>query len=178
MAEPTALRTITNKAGVTEDLAKTTIFFASDWQGIKDWFAWLIELFTPRTGSTATTFSWDGTGTPGTSSSKTIKYQRIGDWVTMFIPAFSVTTGTGSSALQANTVIADAWARPNASLGTASVAIPSIRNNGASLGPAGVLWITSSGQIGMGRDNIGTVFSNNASAGIEQMVAFTFYAGS
>jgi len=45
MPAPTDLRTLTNKAGVTEDLAKTSVFFASDWTGVKNWFSYVLGLF-------------------------------------------------------------------------------------------------------------------------------------
>lgn len=66
-----------------------------------------------READHATTFTHDGSG--GTSSSQTLKITRIGRVVTVYIPAFTCTTGTNSTVLSANTVL-PSWARPAATL--------------------------------------------------------------
>ncbi len=124
-----------------------------------------------RQGATATTFTFNGSG--GTSSSVTVMWQRVGNWVTLNIPAATATTGTGSTTFTSDTAIAAA-ARPTS---TQVGPIMTIRNNGADVGPAGTFVIGAGGNIVIERDAAATAFTNTASAGLSSSTTIVYYAG-
>ena len=128
-------------------------------------------LATYTTGSTSTTFTWDGSG--GTSAAVTLTWQRIGNFVTLNIPAVNATTGTSSANFTNDTAIA-AGARPSATqVGT----ISSIRNNNATVGPTGWFSIASTGIININRDAVAATFTNSANAGTTNANSITYYVG-
>jgi len=93
------------------------------------------------TGTTSTTFTFNGGGSPGTTSAVTVTWQKIGNWVTLNIPVMSATTGTTSTILLSNTALAAA-VRPTAQQ---SFRVPEIQNNAASLAAPGVIYIKTDG---------------------------------
>lgn len=128
-------------------------------------------LATYTTGSTSSTFTWDGTG--GTSGAVTLTWQRIGNWVTLNIPAVAAASGTSSANFTSDTAIA-AGARP----GTTQVApIEGIRNNGATLGPTGYISISNLGILNISRDAAATAFTDASSCGTASATSVTYYAG-
>lgn len=127
-----------------------------------------------RFGTQATTFTSDGTS-GGTSSSVDIQIQRIGDWVTIFIPAFSAAAGTGNPDTYNNDTALPSWARP----GSASNGLVGgiIRNNGGSAGTPAYWQISSLGTVSMLRDFAGTDFTTSANAGLQTPASLTYYVG-
>lgn len=124
----------------------------------------------PRT-TTSSTFTWNGSGS--TSAAQTLTHQRVGNWVTLHIPAFTVNTGTGSTALTADTAVPAAY-RPSAV--TQFDVAPRVLNNGVVLGPPGLLSITTAGVITLARDGLDTAFTNSAAAGLSACT-FTYFVG-
>jgi hypothetical protein len=123
-------------------------------------------------GTTSSTFTFNGSG--GTSSSKTIAHTRIGDWVTIHLPATSATTGTSSTRIASNTAIPASY-RPL----TASQAfvVQEIINNAAVVAAVGYGVITSTGIIEIYRDATATAFTNAANGGTNRNQVFTYYVG-
>jgi hypothetical protein len=121
--------------------------------------------------STASTFVFNGSG--GTSSSVTMRYQRLGDYVTLFLPAVSATTGTSSTTFTSQTAL-DSWARP---IGTAGVPITAIRNNGTVTNSNGYGEINSSGIVIIYRDVASATWTNAASGGTQTAQTLTYYVG-
>lgn len=124
--------------------------------------------------STSTTATADGTG-GGTSSSFTINYHRIGDWVTMHIPAFSLTSGVGTASITFNTAV-DTFARP-ATLQQRSVCL-SAQDNGNIVSTAGGWVMGTGGQVTVQRDGTGSLFTASSSCGIARGCSVTYYVGS
>lgn len=110
-------------------------------------------------GTTATTFTYNGSG--GTSASVTITWKRDGNWVRLNIPPVSATSGTGSTTLSSNTAL-PAAIRPTANQ---SQPCNNVINNSAGTVDAGLLTITTAGIIGLVRDNVNTVWTNTAPGG-------------
>lgn len=128
----------------------------------------------PATSITASTFTWNGTGSPGTSGSVNMTAQKIGLWVTLNIPAVSATTGTTSTILSSNTAIPAAF-RPTTNQ---SVPANNVINNGGGIAAPGVINIMTSGIITFVRDQANTAFTNAASAGIGGNPAnFAYFVG-
>lgn len=145
-----------------------------NFSGVPDFLAGLkISSFTTlsyfRAGTTVTTFTFNGSG--GTSSSVTLSYLRINNFVLMYVPAASATTGTGSTQFQANTAV-ETWARPSSTATT--VGILGVRQQtGAPQQYAGVISISTGGSPVIFRDFTLTAWGNSLSgAGIGD--GFTF----
>lgn len=124
------------------------------------------------TGSTATTFSFNGSG--GTSASVTVRWQRVGDWVTLYIPQVTATTGTGSNTFISNSAFSST-ARPATVAQRGSH--PDINNNGASLATPGQVTISTGGIITILRDAAGTAWTNSSTSGLGGNAAITYYVG-
>ncbi len=122
----------------------------------------------PGTSTTASTFTFDGSG--GTSGSITIAWQRIGQTVTLKLPITQATTGTGSLSLTSNTAL-PVSIRPIASQ---DFAIGNIQNNGTAIAPSGILRITTAGTLSIFRDIVPTAFTNSASAGTVTVTSITY----
>lgn len=121
-------------------------------------------------GSTATTFTFDGTG--GTSASITLTYQKHGQFAFVSVPAVTATTGTNSATLTSDTAIPAAF-RP-----TTGTSIPvAIINNGAVVATSGSLSMLSTGRISVLRDATGANFTNSASAGTAANMTFCYFVG-
>lgn len=120
-------------------------------------------------GTTATTFTFDGSG--GTSGSVTTKWQRIGNSVTLYIPSTTATTGTGSAIFSSNTAL-QASLRP-----AITQQVPSVEytNNGAVVSPGGMISITTGGIITLKRDGSATAFTNSATGGFSVNQTITYY---
>ena len=126
---------------------------------------------TYQTGTTATTFTWDGSG--GTSGSVTLAWKKMGSFVMLTVPAVSATSGTGSTILVSNTALA-ASVRPAA---TQYLACNALVNNGASIASAGVLRILTSGVVYIQRDNALSTFTNTSSCGTSNSTTVCYYIG-
>lgn len=129
------------------------------------------------TGSTSTTFTWDGSG--GTTSAVTLRWQKIGQYVKLSFPSgIATTTGTSSTVLTSDTALAAA-ARPVTA--AHSFAVPNITNNGVITGPPGKLKVGTDGLIRIYRDSTETAtFTNAATAGMSNgsdSMDVTYYAG-
>lgn len=128
-----------------------------------------------QTGSYSSTFTWNGTGTPGTSSSLTLIYQRIGAWVTMKLPSIAATTGTTSITLTANTGISDSWAVPQASQ---SGVLQEMLNGGIVISNIGYWSLSTDGKLNVSLNGTGaSAFSNGNTAGTNRPQTITYYVG-
>lgn len=125
------------------------------------------------TGTTATTFTWDGGGSPGTSGSVTLTCQKVGNFVTINIPAVSATTGTGSTTFTSNTAIAAGF-RPASSK---NCGVNVLVNGGAAIATPGVVQVNSAGKLLLFKDWTGAAFTNAASAGIGGETLISYYTG-
>lgn len=124
-------------------------------------------------GSTATTFTFNGTG--GTTSSITLRHVRVGDWVTLHFPSSALAnTGTSTDRMTSNTAVGSSF-RPATT--TQSYLVPAIKNNGAGVTTPGYLEINTSGNISIFRDSTGTLFTNSAQAGPSTAFSITYYVG-
>lgn len=126
----------------------------------------------PATGTSASTFTFDGSG--GSTGSLTRTWQKIGNFVTLHIPVANATTGTGSTTLTSDTAL-PAAIRPAAA--TQSFPITGILNNNASIDAAGLLTITTAGVIAITRDGAATAFTNGAAAGTTTGITVTYFVG-
>lgn len=133
------------------------------------------NLLTPyiQTGTVATTWTFNGSG--GTSGSVTLTYQRIGKWVTLNIPSFSATSGTGSTEAANNTAI-PAVIRPTAQQ---DFALANITNNNTVSGasPGVIRMNAGSGTINIFRDNTQAAFTNSSTCGLRASVTISYYVG-
>lgn len=110
-----------------------------------------------RESTLVTTWTWDGTGSPGTSASTTIRVTRVGRLIQLGVPAATATTGTNSANLNTNSML-ETWARPSQ-----STVIPiSIIDNGTS--SVGILDISSSGALAV-RKVTNAIFTNTTTGG-------------
>lgn len=126
----------------------------------------------PATGTSASTFTWNGTG--GSTGSLTRTWQKVGNFVALHIPTAQATTGTSSTALVADTAL-PAGIRPSAQ--TQQFSITGIQNNGASIDAAGILTISTAGVITINRDGAAAAFTDGASAGTTAGVTVTYFVG-
>ena len=121
-------------------------------------------------GSTATTFTFDGSG--GDSGSITVTYQKIGRFVVLNIPSTTATSGTGSAVLLSNTAIPAAF-RPTAEQHALGPAL----NNGVDVTTPGKIIIRTDGLIGLYRDLASTAYTNTATGGTGHNCSVTYYVG-
>jgi hypothetical protein len=122
-----------------------------------------------REATHATTFTSNGTG-GGTSSSVTLRITRVGRVVTVFIPAFSVSSGTGASAINSNTDL-PSWAFPNATAST-------INQNAVQGGTTSTesLWtrVNTGGDVFFNIRGGGTTFTNSVTIDmVDQYITYT-----
>jgi hypothetical protein len=122
-------------------------------------------------GTQASTFTFDGSG--GTTGSVTMTYQKVGNFVTLNLPAIFTTSGTGSVALNGDTAL-PAAIRPSATQYQSS--IPA-RNNGVALATPGIISVASTGIVTINRDAAGTAFTNASSCGLQGPTTFTYFIG-
>jgi hypothetical protein len=121
-----------------------------------------------RMGTTSTTFSFNGSG--GTSSAVTVRYTRIGNVVTIFIPNSTATAGTGSTTYTSNTAI-DSWARPARVISSSAFVT---NNNSVITSPFGRFNLGTDGIFTLNRDNSSTAFTNSATAGVNADISFSY----
>ena len=126
------------------------------------------------TGSFSTTWSFDGSG--GTSGSVTLTYQKIGNWVTLHIPSFSATSGTGSTTATNNTALPAAI---RAASYQQDFAMTNMTNNNTVSGASpGVVRINAgSGTINFFRDNTQATFTNSSTCGLRSSVTVSYFVG-
>ncbi len=137
---------------------------------------WYVTTAAVNSGTKASTFTFNGTGSPGTTASVTMAYTRIGDWVNLFIPIMSAATGTANTnQLIANTAI-DAWARPAS--GNNYPLINIIKDNNLQQTAPGVVQIPTSGIVDILRDGAGTNFTGaGVTSGLATNGHVTYYVG-
>lgn len=137
---------------------------------LKTYFDTLYPTLTSST--TAGTFTFDGSG--GTSSSVTLRYQRVGDWVTLFIPAVTATTGTNSSQFNFSGVL-DSFARPLTA--DTQIIFAPVGNNGGALQYPGIILVRTTGAVRIYRDTVATNFTNSSVCGLQEATKVTYYVG-
>jgi len=112
----------------------------------------------------ASSFTFNGTGSPGTTSSVTINITRIGKIVLLRVPSATATTGTNSTRLSSNTAL-PSWARPATECYISGVRT---RNNGGTLTTCGLWQVETSGIIRLYRlQDLATAFTDGASCGFD-----------
>lgn len=115
-----------------------------------------------REGTVSTSFTFNGTGSPGTTNSVTINMTRVGKMVIIRIPSASGTSGTNSTRCSSNTAL-PTWARP----ATEAYAVGnSTRDNTTTRTDQGLWQIEAGGTLRfyMFQNQTGT-FTNAASCG-------------
>lgn len=126
-----------------------------------------------QTGTTSSTFTFNSAG-GGTSSAVNIRYQRVGDWVTVFIPLVTATSGTNSSQFISDTPV-PTWARP---LTTNCVGeCPVIIDNNVATTSVGILFARADGLYSMAKNKFFTFFTNSSICGIGDNFVTTYYVG-
>lgn len=132
-----------------------------------------LGLVNTYTGSISTTFTADGSG--GTSASKTVYAQRLGDWVTVHVPSTTLTSGTSSTKMTSNTAL-PSWARPLTAIQSGGALAQMLDNNGQIAVPA-LSWIDTSGIITYQKTATGSTFTNSATMGTNIAHTHTYYVG-
>ncbi len=131
---------------------------------------WYVVVTSLNKSSISSTFTFDGSG--GTSTARTIQFQRSSDFITIFYPEILVTSGTGSQTLTANTAL-PAWCIP---LTASQFFYSSVNNNGnAAVGTGFVT--TSTGLLKFWRDLSATAWTNSSSCGPYNGQSSTYYVG-
>ena len=123
-------------------------------------------------GTSASTFTFDGSG--GTSGSVTMTYQKIGNMVTLNIPAVLATSGTSSVNLVGNTALPAAIRPPST---TQVQSANAIANNGGSDTSAGIVQVSTGGIITINRTGAGTPFTNSSSCGLNAPTTIIYFVG-
>lgn len=118
--------------------------------------------------TTATTWTFNSAG--GTSASVTLRYTKIGNVVTLYIPGVTATSGTGSTEFASNTAI-DTAARPIRAIDTQCFVT---NNNTAIASPMGRLTLGTNGLFLFNRDLNGTSFTNSSNCGINAAVLISY----
>ena len=126
-----------------------------------------------KTGTTATTFTFDGSG--GTSVSKGLVWRKDGDFVRLFVPAVAATSGTGSASLTSDTAL-PAAVRP-ASAVQYQLSATSLNNNITLTTPA-LISVNTSGFVVVNRDGAGTAFTNSSTCGTSTSTVISYFVGS
>ncbi len=122
----------------------------------------------------ASTFTFNGTGSPSPSGSITMVMERIGDFVHLYVPAVTATTVTSSKILSANSTIAAAY-RP-ASVAADGYAI--VIDNGTVSATIGQIEVGTNGTVKIYKDSIGTTsWTNAATCGLATAVSYVYYVG-
>lgn len=119
--------------------------------------------------STATTFTFNGSG--GTSASVTLSYQKIGNWVTLFVPPVTATSGTNSSQFNANTQIDSAYRPVVNQLGL----VPVITDNGGAVLQPGLYVMQTNGILSIRKDSAGNNFTDASTCGSADGFSITYY---
>lgn len=115
---------------------------------------WIVASIDEQEQSFTSTFTFNGTGTPGTSAAKTIYLTRHNQVVTLNMPQTLVTTGVNSTTLTANTAIPSRF-RPGG-----SVLMPILmRDAGVNQTNMGTINVPTSGVIVITKDNLSTAFT-------------------
>ncbi len=126
-----------------------------------------------QAGTTSSTFTFNGTA-GGTTSAVTVRYQRVGDYVTVFIPVVSANSGTSSGQLISNTAVAT-WARP---LTTNCVSeCPVILDNSVATNAVGILFARADGLFSIAKNKNFTAFTNSSTCGTGDNFVATYYVG-
>ena len=115
-----------------------------------------------------------GNGSGGTSSSVTLQLQKIGSFVRVHVPVFTLTSGTGTNTLSSNTAI-DAAFRPAGTVSGLCV----VRDNASAQATPGQIVVTTGGILQITRDGTGAAFTNSSTVGIAGASPFTleYYIG-
>lgn len=120
---------------------------------------WIVAEIAEQEQSFTSTFTFNGTGSPGTSGAQSIYLTRRNQVVTFNMPQTLVTPATGATALTANTALPSRF-RPGG-----SVLMPIfIRDAGTNAVTMGTINIPTTGVIAIGKDNLGTAFTTSVSA--------------
>lgn len=128
---------------------------------------WQLLTILPARGTVVGTFTFDGSG--GSSSSITMTWMKIDQFVWLNIPILTATTGTGSVSLTSNSAI-DTMARP---AHDQYIPIARVVNNGATIN-GGAVHINTDGTVAILRDGIGTAFTNTATGGTDKVLSVGF----
>lgn len=120
-------------------------------------------------GTTSSTFTFNGTGTPGTSASVTLAYEKIKSSVVLRISEVTATTGTGSTQFTANTALPAGFRPPNRTM----FYQPVIRNSALTT-TSGLIQLDSDGIVKILRDATGTAWTDGISGGTDGATAISF----
>lgn len=161
MATQISVNTITNAAGTGPADFSQGLTLASGQ-----------TLSTYLSGSISTTFTFNNSG--GTSAAATIRYQRVGDVLTLFFPAITATTGTGSIVFTANTAL-PSTVRPLTATSYGSGVL--IQNNATLQTDTGAAGVNTSGFIVLQRNPAATAWTNAAAGGVNNVCTVSLYVG-
>ena len=120
----------------------------------------LLIAFGTTSGTTSSTFTFDGSG--GSSGSITLSWIKRGNWVTLNLPPVIATTGTNSTALSSNTALPAAIRPTNIQ----DCPVNNVVNSGGPIAAAGIIRVATAGTLSILRDHAGTAFTNSTSCGI------------
>lgn len=133
-----------------------------------------LGLLTARNTSVATTFSDTGTG-PGTSASTTLVLKRIDDYVQIFVPAVTLTCGSGTvNSVDSVTGAIPTGYRPLTTTQFGSTNV--LRDNASGSTSAGIFSVSTAGTLSF-RKTQGGAFTASASCGVQQPTVLTYYVG-
>lgn len=119
-------------------------------------------------GTTASTFTFDGSG--GTTGSLTMIWQKDGKFVSLYIPVAQATSGTSSTALNANTAL-PTGIRPTTAQ---KFVLTTSYNNGGNSGSPGAITVNTNGIVAFERDGTSTAYTNSTTCGIGAAVSVVY----
>lgn len=129
---------------------------------------------TTANGTTASTLTWNGSGSTSGSITLTWTLNKKDRLVTINVPPVSATTGTNSNIFQTDTALPVAI-RPVAQN---TFALNNLLQNASGIASAGQITVTTGGLIQIVKDNANANFTNSVSCGIGTAgVTFTYFIG-
>lgn len=118
---------------------------------------------------------WDMPATAGKSGVKTLHLQRIGNWVTCYIPSFACTPTSGTNNNCTNDTVLPSYYRPTVSQRIAGTA--GLDNSATDTANTPEWLIGTSGVITFRRNQAGSAFSNTGTAGTGSATTLTWFVG-
>jgi hypothetical protein len=129
--------------------------------------------FVQASGTTASTFTFNGGGSPGSTGSLTMSWTKLANTVTLYIPVAQATSGTSSTTLTSNTAL-PASIRPTTA--QQYVSTTSFNNGGTNSAP-GVVSISTGGIVQFLQNAAALAYTNATTCGTASAMTITYTLG-